>query len=205
MVRALILLFASFAFAQVSAAQQSYLPPQPGTMITWKFEIGDESYVRLSEVIASGDDFVIYDPDIQQSTGLPIDYIVEFSGLHTQSCDQLLPLEDDRSALAAVWPLRSGASASVHSGVSSFYKVGEATIVDVISNIEGARQAWVVRSEFGNADMQIAVSPALGMQVRLGWPSGDSGQVLEVVEPQGSLSPAEDISGRLGYCAELLQ
>ena len=205
MVRASVLLTALAAFAQAGAAQQAYQPPQPGTMITWKFEIGDTSRVRLSEVIASGDDFVVFDPDIQQSSGTPADFIVEFSALHSQACDQPLLSAEDRSALASVWPLTSGASASVRTGVSSTYKVGEETRVDIISDIAGAREAWKVESRYGQAAMQLAVSPSLGMQVRLDWPSGDSGHVLEVVEAQGAISPPQPSARSLGYCAELLQ
>ncbi|MEQ8556963.1 MAG: hypothetical protein RIB03_01500 [Henriciella sp.] len=196
---------ALIASAPVSAAQSQYMPPQPGTMITWKYQFDDHSYIRLSEVIASGDDFVVYDPDISDTSGSSSEYLVDFSGLHTQRCDEPLPAEDDRASLIAIWPLIQGATASVRSGSSGTYKVGGKTQVDVISSVEGARDAWIVASEIGAAEMDIAVSPALGMPVQITWKSGGSGEVLEIVEPQGSAEPV-DVSGKnLGYCAQLLQ
>ena len=205
MVRALILLVMSIASAQVSAAQQGFQSPQPGTMITWKYEFGDQTYIRLNEVVISGEDFIIYDPDIQRSSGEAADYIVEFSGVHSQSCDQPLPGDEDRAALSAIWPLIPGASASVRTGVKSVYSVAEPVKVELISNIEGAGDALSVQTAYGEAEMTLAVSPVLGMPVQVVWASGDKGQVLEVIEPQGGLSPTDMAGQDLGYCSELLE
>ena len=104
-----------------------------------------------------------------------------------------------------MWPLVMSASATVRSGSGGAYRVLGETSVDVISSVEDARDAWVIASENGSAEMDISVSPALGMPVRIMWKTGGSGKVLEIVEPQGS-AEAMDVSDKnLGHCTELLQ
>lgn len=203
--RALILLTACLAVAQVSAAEAVYIPPQPGTMVTWKHQFGDDSYVRLSEVVASGEDFAIYNPDISQPAGKPADFLVEFSGLHSQRCDEAIPTETERAALAQVWPLVTGATATVRSGVRSAYTVNDLREVPVISSFDDAQKAWGVDAAYGDVEMKLSVSPVLGMPIRIDWESGDHAQVLEVIEPQGSVQASDADGLDLGHCGELLK
>lgn len=205
MMRAVIPALVAVMAVPLGTAETAYMPPAPGTIVTWKYQLEDQTFLQLSEVVASGGDFVVYDPNLGEAASRPVDFQVEFSGLHTQTCDQPLPAEDDRKALASIWPLIRGASASVRSGVDSRYQVDEASEIALLSDVEGAGEVWTVSARMGEAEMQIAVSPALGMPVRLGWPSGEFGQVIEVVEPQGSAAPERDDSLDLGFCEELLQ
>lgn len=202
----LAILAALLAPALAGTAQQPFAPPAPGTLVTWSFDFDGDKSTRLSEVIASGDDFVIYDPDLRYTTGNPGEYVVEFSGVHAQSCDQALPSESDRRSLRALWPLRAGLAASVSTGEQpAFYFVEGPETVGLLSSTPDAHHAWRIDVRSGEADMTLAVSPAAGMPVRISWAAGGRGEVLEISEPQGSAAWEAIPEGQLGRCAELLQ
>lgn len=203
--RGLIILLACIGLGQVSFAQSFYEPPPPGTLLSWSYQFDGDGFSRLSEIVATGDDFVIYDPDLQFTQGSTSRYVVEFSGVHAQSCDEPMLGIDDRRALRAMWPLIRGASATVRSGgVETRYEVGDKVPVYIVSQDSEAMTATRVEGRFGDADMEVLVSDRFSVPVALSWAAGGGGRVLEVVEPQGSAG-APEIEGSLGRCAELLQ
>ncbi|WP_084398850.1 hypothetical protein [Henriciella aquimarina] len=204
MVRGLILMLAIVSAAPVSLADTVFRPPAPGTLVTWSYTFDNDKFIRVSEVVASGEDFVIYDPNIRISTGNASEYLVEFSGIHVQTCDEPLPADDDRAALKAMWPFVRGASATVKTGHASVYKVGEQQSFDLISTTPEAGDVWAVEGRYGSIALDLKVSPALGMPVEVAWRSGGSGHVLEVAEPQGDAGGERDMIGNLGECEKLL-
>ena len=203
--RGLIILLACVGLGQVSFAQSFYEPPPPGTLLSWSYQFDGDGFSRLSEIVATGDDFVIYDPDLQFTQGSTSRYVVEFSGVHAQSCDEPMLSVDDRRALRSMWPLIPGASATVRTGgVETRYGVMDKVPVNLVTQDAEAMTATRVKGWFGDADMEVLVSDRFSVPVALSWAAGGGGRVLEVVEPQGSAGEPE-IEGTLGRCAELLQ
>ncbi|MGB3627407.1 MAG: hypothetical protein WA989_16360 [Henriciella sp.] len=198
-------LFAAFlAIAQVSFAQSAYDTMEPGTLISWSFEFEETSFTRLSEVVASGPDFVIYQPDLKYKPTSAESYVVEFSGVHAQSCNEPLPDDADRQALQSLWPLTSGASASVRSGaVPARYRVQAADHADFIGSRGWPGEATWVEGQIGDAELKLLVSQDYGMHIGVEWVAGGSGRVLEVIEPENPVT--DDEARTLGNCSVLLK
>ncbi len=207
MKRALTTLSAMPCIALVSAAQTAYTPPAPGTMITWSYKFDDAVITKLSQVVATGEDFVIYDADLRYDTGQAGDYLVEFSGLHAQACDRPLLSARDRAGLAALWPLKEGAATSVSGEAAAMYVVGRTDAVHFISNQSASNEVRQIYGTVGDGDnsLNISVSTAYGIPVQITWNAGGYGQVLEIVEPQGSADIDDFDPDALGYCAELVR
>ena len=175
-------------------------------MLSWTYKFGDSQFTRLSEVVATGEDFVIYDPDLRYTTGTPGNYVVEFSGVHAQSCDEPLPSDVDRAVLKAMWPLDEGVTGSVEDVAKpSNYQVKSVEEVSLISSRPGPHLARRVEGRSGDISMEILVDEKLGVPVAISWSDGGNGRVLEVLEPQGSAAPAAEVEGDLGYCAALFE
>ncbi|MEM5518240.1 hypothetical protein WNY37_14870 [Henriciella sp. AS95] len=191
--------------ATVSFAQSAYNPPSAGTLITWSYQFENESFTRLSEIVASGDDFVIYQPDIRYAADTPEQYVVEFAGVHAQTCADPLPDEDDRSALMAIWPLLSGSSASVRTGPTpSRYMVQAKENVDFLVSRPGQQSVFRVRGKLGSADLQFLVSEDYSIPIGMDWPGGENGRVIDLVEPEGGAGTDMELNN-LGYCSELVK
>ena len=175
-------------------------------MLSWSYKFGDSQFTKLSVVVATGEDFVIYDPDLRYSTGTPGNYVVEFSGMHAQSCGDPLPSEVDRAALKAMWPLAEGVSGSVEDVAKPFrYEVKSVEEVNLISSVPGPHKARRVEGRSGEISMEMLVYDQFGIPVEISWSDGGIGRVLEIIEPQGSAAPVAEDLGDLGYCAELLE
>ena len=203
--RALTICLVLAGLGPVSVAQTSYAPPPPGTLLSWRYQFDGDGYTRLSEIVATGEDFVIYDPDISYTKGASSKYVVEYSGIHAQSCNEPLLDESDRQALKSMWPLVNGASATVKSGaMDTHYAVTGIESVELIAPTTGSTTAARVRGRFGEAGMEVLVSQQYGIPVELSWSAGGNGRVLEIVEPQGSAPDLEQL-GNLGRCASLLR
>ncbi|MEQ9315054.1 MAG: hypothetical protein RLN72_04325 [Henriciella sp.] len=192
------------AAATVSFAQPDYKPLKPGTLISWSFEFDETSFSRLSEIVASGPDFVIYQPDLKYKPNSAASYMVEFSGVHAQTCSEPLPDQDDRRALQSLWPLMPGATASVRTGaVPARYQVRTADQAELIAGGRLPGEAMWVDGQVGDAELKLLVSKDLGLPIAIEWDAGGSGHVLDVIEP--NMPPDTQAEPpTLGYCAGLL-
>lgn len=199
------MLSAVLVMAGLSFAQSASELPKPGTLISWRFEFDGAPSTRLSEIIASGPDFVIYQPDLKYEPTSAASYIVEFSGIHAQSCGEPLPDAADRQALRSMWPLQPGASATVRKGAApSKYSVGTSQRFDFISGTSLESAVMRVDGQVGGAEFELFVSPDFGMPIGIDWAAGGKGRVLEIIEPKTAF-PAAPQQKNLGNCASLLR
>jgi hypothetical protein len=191
--------------AQAVSAQSAYHPPPPGTLLTWSYNFDGDSFTRLSEIVAIGEDFVIYQTDIRYTARNSSQFVVEFSGVHAQTCNQPLPADEDRLALSSLWPLVPGASVSVKGGASpSQYLVQERASVTFPAFAQFESEAMRIQGQVGEAEVQLIVSDEHSIPISMVWSEGNVGRVIEMIEPNGQPGEAVDLSS-LGYCAGLLQ
>ena len=186
-----------------ASAQSEYTPPPVGTMVTWSFGNDDGRETRISEVVATGSDFVIYLSDLRLNENNPASYLVEFSGLHVASCAGDLPSEDERERLAAAWPLVDGETVEIAGNGGAVYTIGR-LISHTLNAAEGPMQAREIKASYGSVTNDITLSLNWNIPVAVGWADGTGDKALEVMSPTQGLSPKTDLGSVLGQCAGLL-
>ena len=198
-------LLCALAFALTSAAdaQDEYTPPPLGTMVTWSFGSEGGRETRLSEVVATGPDYAIFQSDLRLSADNPAAYFVEFSGIHITSCAADMPSREQRDRLASAWPLESGDTIEVAGDQLAVYTIGE--LMNHTLNIaEGPTEARQVKVDYGDIENDIMLSLAWNMAVAVQWPDGTGDRALEIVPPAKSPAPRSDLMRVIGNCAGLL-
>lgn len=184
-------------------ADDEYLPPQVGTMVTWSFGTEDERETRISEVVATGSDFAIYLSDLRMDDKQPSSYFVEFSGIHIASCADDLPTADQRARLAETWPLTTGDMVDVEGAFTATYTIGEVESY-TLNAAEGPSDARHISADYGSVENDITFSLVWNMPVAISWPDGTGDKALEVLPPADSSQSLENLRESLGNCAALL-
>lgn len=183
-------------------ANDLYTPLPVGTQITWLMPTDEGTQTRVSEVVANGQDFVVYKYDLTWSPDDAWGYLVEFSGLYSTSCSAQMPSIKMRQQLIKLWPLKTGAKATFAFDAESQYEVQNLTVHE-ISQVHGPRPAWVINKIIGDIRTKVLLSADLGFPVREEWNDGRVERVIDVFVPPRS-KPA--LSGdQLGNCLTLLQ
>lgn len=173
-------------------------------MITWSFGLESERETRLSEVVAIGDDFVIYLTDLRLNSKSAASYVAEFSGIHVTSCVEDMPNETERSLLANAWPLKSGDLLEIGEEISATYTIGKLTS-HTLNTLEGPTQARLIKAVFGNVENDITLSLDWNTAVAVSWADGSGDKALEVVPPSVEAKVRRDIADDIGKCAALLE
>ena len=204
MIRVMMSFLALSAVSFLAYADDPYSPPPVGTMVTWSFGNSADRETRISEVVAVGDDFVIYLSDLRLSEDNPSSYLVEFSGIHVISCAGAMPGKKTREALASIWPLQPGGTVEVADEFLTTYTIGELTS-HTVNVTEGPQEARRIKASYGDVENEITFSLSWNMPVAIGWSDGTGDKALEVVPPLENKGVSSDIFDAIGNCATLLE
>jgi len=188
--------------AEFAMADSDYEPPRVGTQITWRMptEIGSET--RLMEVVANGPDFAIYLFDLRMSPEEPWSYFVEFSGVHSSSCNAEMLSSEERARLNALWPLQPGSETVVEDELEFKYKIDEATRY-AVSQQYGNEAAQIMTKTIGDLRTKVTLSQEWNIPVREEWDDGRVESVIDVFIPP---RPEQTLIGpQLGNCKALLE
>ena len=93
----------------------AYVPPTPGALLTIQPYLDGVSEAPLRQlVVASGADYAVYANLVENDASLDRDvFFIEYSGVHWRACGAVQPSEDERRALAGMWPLKTGANTAI--------------------------------------------------------------------------------------------
>lgn len=186
-----------------SAAPDQVLPVQPGSSIFWTSAYDGGSDNFRETVIAQGDDFEIYRNDGDWSDGGVADHFALFSGIYFASCDTEMPSAEERTEIAGLWPLTSGASVELSNGNGTRFEIGVSqeffmmgktwaahTITGTYSGDEPSEEALIVLDEFP-------------LTVAVHWEDGTKDTATLVTKPTSVASTLID-TDLIGNCASLL-
>ena len=200
-----LLLFTAIAFgaSATAVAEDHYSPPPIGTMVTWSFGNESDRETRISEVVATGEDFVIYLSDLRLDAESAASYIVEFSGLHVVSCTADMPGENERQRLASAWPLTPGNTVELEGDANATYTIGQQTR-HTLNAGDGPMDVRQIKASYGAVENDITLSLNWHMPVAIQWPDGTGDKALEVLPPASETGPKSELRDAVGNCADLL-
>ena len=187
-----------------AAAEEGYRPPPVGTQLSWVEPAGDAGG-RISEVVATGSDFVIYQRHIADSVSRPINFVAEFSGVYEVSCVLPMPSSAERVQLQEMWPLESGRTLSIGDDYKVAFEVGrqDSSKISLTGPSSPVQEVSVLED-----DVQTRKSISLEWHTVVvnTFRDGSVERVRDVYVTQGSGAPGEEPAAyKLGNCAELLE
>ena len=195
------------AFLLGSGAAQA-VPDQspsmgPGSSIYWTSASGGSADRFRDTLLVQGDDFALFKTESDWSAGDETDYYALFSGIYYNTCDLEMPTDEERTALAGLWPLAEGKKVEIASDSGATFEVGASAEYFLMGEMRAAHEIKGTYLGDDPSEETIYVLDDLPLTVAVHWPEGGRDSVTLVTRPKSVASIPVD-TDLIGTCARLL-
>lgn len=175
----------------------------PGSSIYWTSASDGNADRFRDTLLVQGEDFALFKTESDWGAGDETDYYALFSGIYYNTCDLEMPTDEERAALAGLWPLTEGNKVEITSDTGATFEVGSQAEFFLMGKMRAAHQ--VQGAYFGDdpSEETIYVLDDLPLTVAVHWPEGGRDSVTLVTKPKSVASTPVD-TDLIGTCASLL-
>ncbi|MEO1305044.1 MAG: hypothetical protein AAFV37_08710 [Pseudomonadota bacterium] len=185
------------------AAPDHAFPIGQGSELFWVSAYDGGSDRFYESIVAEQADVQIYKTQGEYAAGDVGDYFALFSGIYVAGCDGDMPTQDERSAIADLWPLTPGSVVEISSGDGAKLEVGEPTEFFLMGQ---SRPAHIITGTYYGEDTsteEIIVLDDVKATVGIRWQESGQDSVVLVTRPDDPASTFAD-TDLIGTCADLL-
>ncbi|MCR9269484.1 MAG: hypothetical protein NXH72_05820 [Hyphomonadaceae bacterium] len=191
------------ASGAAQAAPDAAFPIGPGTEIFWVSAYDGGSDRFYESLIAEQGDVQIFRTNSDYSEGGPSDHFALVSGIYYVGCDMEMPSDQERAAVAGLWPLTSGDVVEIESGDGAKFETGDTTEFYLMGR---TYPAHVIKGTYygdEESEEMLTVLDEVKLTVGIKWDEGGTDSAVLVTKPDAVASTTPD-TDLIGTCADLL-
>jgi hypothetical protein len=176
-----------------------------GSIVYWSSSYEGASDQFHERVLAVGDDWVLFKSkfDDEFLDDEISDLFMIFSGIEYRACDESMPSDEDREALASLFPLEEGRTISLALDDDELaIRVGSATSYFLMGQMHPAHDVFLVfeDEEYNQKTVVLDEKP---FTVAIDWDEKSSDRVMSITSPKEAPRSGQTTED-LGNCAAFL-